>query len=348
MKNSKCVYIIGVVLTSILEIILYLVFICGIVGTMASFVCIWVQIFNGSSCIENPVTDFGVFATVSIIPFLSVLASFLLSYKNSINEIETDLVRCQDMTVQFKKLPNGADLASARMLQSAIYEESLISKEVELKKCKFKKKKYDATIPIKTLKDFCFLVNINFKQDLSEFYHITPCEVELLTVNCNKIDNVSKLVLRNIDNVHLRPCVVKDMAGSRLHNEGEQIYIFIAANPNAPKEQEISSCISGSVNGDGALTKRVLRFSLNFAKKDFTVRRPLMFAITRKLINLFLENSLRHRQILVDLEYRLSSNENNYVAEAQILDVSFRVRRNLKWVKYLKAKKRVLNRDISS
>ena len=344
-KNKTAWYYFGFILTIILEVIFYIIFACGIIGTSCSFVYIWIYYIQKSCLLDSAIAAFGAFSAVSIIPLLSVAVSVVVSYKSLISEIENDLAKCQNMTIQFKKLPCGADLASARLLQAAIYEEYMLERQAKLSKCKTRRKRRkvynEFGFPKKSLSDYYYQININFRQDLSEFYRISLSWLELFEISSGAANNYLRLPIRTIGNVGARPCVIKDISGTNCPNEGEQIYIFLDKEDMTPTAEEIESFLSGR-NVRDLLIKRCVRFTLNFAKKDDSHSGALMFPMTRKIINYFLELALRRRQILGELEIRLTEKKDDNVAQAQIDDVSFTICRRLNWANYLKYKKAII------
>lgn len=331
LKSNSRVYTIARRISIVIEVVAYLIFIFGVVGTIVSFIYIFILFSKQDCAYTNAISIFGTFATVSIIPFLGILAPIIISYKDSISKIENDLAKCQDIVLQFKKLPEGADMNSAQLLQAALLEERGVLEEAEIS---------TEQLQYKTLLDYSWLINVNFKQDISEFYRITLCDMEIVNFNYNS-NSSTKQTLRDINKVTNCPCIIRDVSGANLENEGEQIYIFFDKDLENPNDKGIEDFLFCD---NQMMLKRCLRFKLNFAPKDFSNEGKISFPITKKVSSSFLNDMLRRRQVETALEFKLSANKDGKLIDTQIINVSFKIVKDLTWCRYLKFKKKILNR----
>lgn len=341
-KGNRVRYLILVVITGIIDALLYLLVFSSLAGMGYSIYRIIECIFAEDFCRYNEyLTNLGIYASLSLIPISSLVISFILACRTFVNEVENDLARGSNIQVQIKKLPRGAGINSARYLQEAqIFEGQACQKSC------FRK----------TLSNYEYEIDIFYKQEISEFFILSLFDVELLnfTVDGEGKCNDKSLLLRNVRNIMDAPCVIKDNAGANADKEGEQIIIFLSNNA---VNENIEDYLYGKTKTGERLIKRVLRFKMNFLKKNFSQKNKVIFPITRNLIEFFTKSSLKRRIVVAEIEFRLAEEKsflarqtttksfstiNSSVKGLDIVDVSYKIHRDVSWVKYVDKRMKII------
>lgn len=338
LNKYKGQYLSLVIITGIVDALLYLLILSCLIGMGYSIYKIVECIIRGCFCYFNDhLANLGIYASLSLIPISSIVISFVLACRTFVNEVENDLAKGSNIQVQIKKLPHGAGVNSAKYLQEAQLLESQICQE----KC-----------PNKLLSNYKYEIDIFYKQEISEFFILSLFDVELLNFvsNNNMEYKVKSFSLRNANNVMDAPCIIKDNAGANAEKEGEQIVVFLSNDLLEKNEKNIEDYLYGKTKTGERLIKRTLRFKMNFLKKNFSQKNKVIFPITRNLIEFFTKSSLKRRIIVAEIEFRLAEEKsflskqtttktfstfNSSVKGLEIIDVSYKIYRDVSWVKYV-------------
>ncbi len=343
-KNKR--YGSAFIVTVVLESLLYLIVIGSALAMVASLLCAIYYYAVQNCCYgEKCITFFGIFATVSFVPILGLVATMISAYRNSLSEIEGDLAKCTGIEVQFRLLPYYANTDTFLELQQSVNEERKVLSKME----EYKQKDLDSLIS-EYIIDYDYQVVLDFKQDLAELYKITLCDLKV--VDADKPEK-SPLIIRDKECITSSVSVVKDLSGIKRDKfAGEHACVFVKRNED--NERTLKGLKEYIKNID--IYSRKLICTLNFQKREFLGRRRL-FPISRKLLDNILTHSLRRKIFVVELAFDSFKRQfqsgpmivlNNTVFELNITNVSFGIAHNLSWSKYLAQKLKMVGGDVNN